>query len=1049
LYLFAAHEKKLPAVFEYYTGEIVRGKTKIIYLAVIGEKEERVYTSKERFKDKILWQTLDIVAREEAFLKAEDILDSLEKNIENLPKNKVDTLLNLRSDPALISWLTKPKSYFADVYKYEVVKRLDSYKYILKWAVYDKNKNLIWRSNGFKKSPIEFELEELPVSVTPERFTAKIEKDNKVIGYIQGFWDIWKFPDLPYAGNLGNGMYGFIINAENKIISPEFTPLKFRKYTLESGSVFTGPLAGRDYPYRFLSRQLKDVHVLLVYPAVSAGFYFFRVFLYIFSFISIILCLHYIKKLRVWLTVKKPFSKKTWLEDGLKEAIELNQKTIELVGKSQDLSHSMKQRELFALGMLTEKLNRPPKEIPVKNIDDQKRSEHLLADAIMNKEKSEKSEESQEYGNTTSLTEAIKKISTEKSSVAKVITGFVEPEEKIRVTVEPEKKKIEKKKKRNQKEEIVSEVFVSAGYREDDAVEIIEPARPVIDLKEVQTESASAKKIKPPIDEKFSEKEVAIKKEPVVEIIEETKETKETEEIEKKDEINNEKEFKKESKKAEIEAKPTKDPLLEISLSKLWPDEKFTVQEVSDEINNLSEITNEKYLEIEKELKKKPLEIPLANLFPKDDESEVKEIIDELSENEESQEEEIKSAVIEAGIEKEEIRLPQSEANDLIEIKDIDSGDEIVPLEFFESEESGSQAKEEESSENILEITEKKEIKTEPKNKNFVFFAEEDLEKKILKFDKTKEKSKEEKSLKTSKAKIEPAKILCVDEVEDELFQKPNEETKLSNIPDIKIVEIEEQDEPVIESKEVETPEESAVTSTEDDTPEDLASASPQIETPEEVAVALPEAETPEEVAVALPEVETPEESVVALAEVETPEESAAASSQVETPEEVAVALAEVETPEESAAASSQVETPEEAAVASTEAETPEEVAVALPEVETPEESTVALTEVETTEESAIALPEAETPEEVTVASEKIVKESLKEFGTKKNVKYDKYSLRGIEKAEDAELESEDINGISVFKKKDKYYREKYYTTREEILPLVLVDEEDNLKKAG
>ncbi|MDH5717725.1 MAG: cache domain-containing protein [Spirochaetia bacterium] len=383
-YTIMAHQNKLPALFEKYTGEIVREKTKSYYNEFFLEKSEvELVTEKERLKNKFFWDSIDYISREPGYIKASDILNSIASNIENLPKNKINNLLDLKSDPALVSWLSNQKGNFASLYRYEVIRKIDSYRYISSWAVLDENKKVIWSSKGYKASHIELEMEENNVSAAVDRFTIAVEKDKKIIGYMQGIWDIWKFPDLPFAGNQGSGIFGFIINHENKIISPSFIPAAYQRFTAENSTKYIGLYGGRMYPYRFITKTAGNINILLIYPSVSFAFYIFKVLLYFFILIAVLVFIRYIKKLRVLLKESGILSQKKWLEESLKQALTLNQNTVELAAQSQSLIHTIKQREQLTLAGLANKITMLPNMLAESIQPASQKSLKLLGEVIL------------------------------------------------------------------------------------------------------------------------------------------------------------------------------------------------------------------------------------------------------------------------------------------------------------------------------------------------------------------------------------------------------------------------------------------------------------------------------------------------------------------------------------------------------------------------------------------------------------------------------------------------------------------------------------------
>ena len=130
----------------------------------------------------------------------------------------------------------------------------------------------------------------------------------------------------------------------------------FEKH-FKKGSIYTGPLAGRYYPYRLIQQSINDVRIVIAYPAAPLSFYFFKIFLYILIGLAVFLIYQYGLKFYGIIIEKNFKPRRVWLEEGLEKAIEINNETLKVAREGQGLAHELKEQEAKKYDLIAYRLN--------------------------------------------------------------------------------------------------------------------------------------------------------------------------------------------------------------------------------------------------------------------------------------------------------------------------------------------------------------------------------------------------------------------------------------------------------------------------------------------------------------------------------------------------------------------------------------------------------------------------------------------------------------------------------------------------------------------
>jgi len=365
IYIVAAHQKKLPVVAEHYTGDITRSLTKGFYYNFIKDKSLSTQVTAEKVEGRTLWKILDVIVREPGYLYASQVLDNLEKVFKTLPAKKVNTFLELVSNPFILNWIQKPNSLFADVYKYEFKRQLESLSYVTDYYLLDMNQKTLFSSvkvsikkvgKRKKKSTLSNKIQQANQEIlslislvqnkdyyTDEnKIILRVKKNDKTIAYLIAKWNVWKFPDLPVVAHLGKGVQGIIIDSQKKVIST--TPDSFKAF-IDKENKYTGSFGGRNYPLRIISTSKNSATIILSIPAAGFGYYLFKILVYI-LFVVVAFAVYYmVRKIIQSVNFTSLKDRNIWIEESFQSAIQLNEDTLKSVHKSKQIVERIKEQE--------------------------------------------------------------------------------------------------------------------------------------------------------------------------------------------------------------------------------------------------------------------------------------------------------------------------------------------------------------------------------------------------------------------------------------------------------------------------------------------------------------------------------------------------------------------------------------------------------------------------------------------------------------------------------------------------------------------------------
>ncbi|RME88431.1 MAG: hypothetical protein D6767_10190 [Candidatus Hydrogenedentota bacterium] len=332
LYIHLAHRKALPAVFEYYTGDFVRKHTATFYRSMLGRESESLVLPKDRKKGRWFWNTLDFLTREPQYLEVSQKANYLQKLVEQLPETYKADLESLANSPPILQFIKKPKSRFAQVYQYEIIRLVEANPVIDSFAILDSAGKVLFSkgqdlslSNFPKKSVLSSSGFKLPI------------EDEGSLGFFVGSWNFFKAPEIQSTLERSQS---FVLDKDFHIVEGN-VPKDLNQ--LVHGNVYDGPLEGHRLGFRFTSLALSNHWIVFYWARESIFFYIYRLLLGIFLLAVLVAFLYYAKKTWYWIQDKKRKIQPRWTKQALQQALELEKETLTVLEENTALS--LKQRE--------------------------------------------------------------------------------------------------------------------------------------------------------------------------------------------------------------------------------------------------------------------------------------------------------------------------------------------------------------------------------------------------------------------------------------------------------------------------------------------------------------------------------------------------------------------------------------------------------------------------------------------------------------------------------------------------------------------------------
>lgn len=327
-------------------------------LSILQGQEASKSLARTRFS---LWNSIDFLSQEKGYLYVKDVARALQSHLAYLPVNKKDMVQKLTASTMIVHFLQDPTSEFAPLYNQQIREKFQELVYIQSWAIYNRDKTPLLKS-GQPPFGEEFFNEEMQLD--ENGFFAPVYSANELLGFVQGQWDIFLFPDLFSLPAVNSGLQSIYVNADGRIMNfaallpqnkkmiepylSSSSSIKEKNETQADKQKYNGPLNGRQDSLRFysISHPRSGNTVLFVYPAVSWLFYLYRFSLYIFLLLLLYVFLSFVSRHQ-----KKEkedaaaISAKDWSDEKLREAVSLNQDSLRFTQEGHRFFLHQKEKE--------------------------------------------------------------------------------------------------------------------------------------------------------------------------------------------------------------------------------------------------------------------------------------------------------------------------------------------------------------------------------------------------------------------------------------------------------------------------------------------------------------------------------------------------------------------------------------------------------------------------------------------------------------------------------------------------------------------------------
>ncbi|GEM_PF-2886139 len=320
LYVFGANKHRLPAVFEYYTGETVRAYTAQYFYSVKQTNARRRQTSTP-------FSFLNAILLDRDYFNHRETQTLLEEQFAHLHRSPAaqEIIYRITSSPALLGYLQNPASRFAPLFRSEWQRETEQLSFVSSLVVLDQTGKVLLQHG----------------TLPPKNASDDFEDSN-------GFQRIISLPSSQYsiAGewnlsslllqNIVSHETAFAVLKQNSVLAVSRGAQRFPE--IQTGKPFPGLPPG----YRSIRTPVGDMTLVQIFERPSLVWYFFRVVTLGFFIFLVMMIFVYIRK--VSLPQLRP-NKRPWSEEILEEAISLEQRTLAFSAETQKVLRDYKSRE--------------------------------------------------------------------------------------------------------------------------------------------------------------------------------------------------------------------------------------------------------------------------------------------------------------------------------------------------------------------------------------------------------------------------------------------------------------------------------------------------------------------------------------------------------------------------------------------------------------------------------------------------------------------------------------------------------------------------------
>jgi hypothetical protein len=378
LYVIAAHKLYLPALFEFYTGDVVRKNTLVYY-----EKYSGLFGAQSSGAETAAFDYMNLVdylAREPDYLYINDILNTIESGSNAIrsaiSKEIKDDVISISTHPALVEWLKNPESPYASVYQYEAIRFIDGVASVHDYVIFAKDNKVLFSrgklavkddsSQADKSADLEYNKGLAWVSVKHKgmrvgKFLADTGGLIPVdLNFENSGMDVSYFLLSDSGKGLEqNGSQGGLQNggtSRDKVVKKNISNTSFQKFVRDD--VYHGPYAGIHDDYRFILKNFGRQSLLIIYKAESTFFYISKFILYI-ILVSFVIGLYILTKKGILSTLLNDLFKKKQhsdIDDLLKKSNEMTGEYAAMSVKFQSSLQQVKNQEIDRLRVISEHL---------------------------------------------------------------------------------------------------------------------------------------------------------------------------------------------------------------------------------------------------------------------------------------------------------------------------------------------------------------------------------------------------------------------------------------------------------------------------------------------------------------------------------------------------------------------------------------------------------------------------------------------------------------------------------------------------------------------
>lgn len=261
------------------------------------------------------WNTLDYITQEKDYLYVRNMAKSMQQSVANLPMDKSEVVSRLKDSTALSQWLQEPTGKFGDLYQEQMKNQFKELDYIHSWTIYNEHKAVLL-SQG-ERLPVETISDQVEIHLSG--FSIPLYKNDKLLGYAQAKWNLFLPSQLPTISNASTSVASLWFNEQKKVIGK--IPNSFQNFVEDNS--YKGIQNGRKKDLRFYSVGIDNHVVVFLYSAASYSFYIWRMGIYLFILMSLILIYFLLQK---YLKQNAKTQLYSWADEKL-EAIGIEQET--------------------------------------------------------------------------------------------------------------------------------------------------------------------------------------------------------------------------------------------------------------------------------------------------------------------------------------------------------------------------------------------------------------------------------------------------------------------------------------------------------------------------------------------------------------------------------------------------------------------------------------------------------------------------------------------------------------------------------------------------